>query len=67
MRHETVDLYNVYRFQIPCFISGGFSVIIEALGTKGVFNFRGEISDAEWQIARYVCTINVNENLTYNI
>ena len=67
MRHQTVDLYNIYRFLIPYFISGGFSVIIEALGTKGVFNFRGEISDAEWQIARYVCTINVNENLTYNI
>ena len=29
-----------------------FSTILEALGTKGVFNFRGEISEAEWKIAR---------------
>ena len=32
--------------------STSFSVIVEALGTKGVFNFKGAISDAEWTIAR---------------
>ena len=68
MRHQTVDLYNIYRFLISYFISGGFSVIIEALGTKGVFNFRGHISDAEWKIARYVNKIkSVKMNDFYQI